>query len=337
MKKNLVFFVLIMVFLSVSLSAFAVEDINSASTFQTMERTESIVFGQARTGGLIARLSGLEVALFGRELPGSIAARQSALLNFLEKGNIGQPSMLFKLGVAEWALSQESDSYGPAEERIAFLEKSLEGETMENKPLAMRLERLLSLLLTDDITWEDVEIPLDTVMKSTLLENLAPATAKAGDPVKMYLTEDLTLGTYLLAPKGSRILGHVDKVTKPKSFGRPSEIAISFDSLVPLGPELIPLSMGEASEKATKAEKAQMAAVGTSFIGAILLGPVGLAGGLLIRGDARDIPEGTTFFVQTSEIVRVSGYPVPAGLQGMLSHSDVTEDSGDLLREVSTE
>lgn len=338
MKKNLLFSILVVVLLSVCISAFAVEDSNNnSSTFQTMERTESIVFGQTRTGGLIERLSELEVALFGRELPGSIAARQNALLNFLEKGNIDQPSMLFKLGVAEWALSQESDTYSCVEKRILFLEKSLEGETMENKPLAMRLERLLGLLLSDSISWEDIEIPVDSVMKATSLETLAPASAQAGDPVRMVLAEDFTSGTYLIAPKGSRIVGHVEKVTKPKSFGRPSEIALSFDSLVPLGPEQISLTMGEASEKATKAEKAQMAAVGTSFVGAILLGPVGLAGGLLVRGDARDIPEGTTFFVQTAELSRVSAYPVPEGLQGMIIGNTGKDDSGDLLEEVSTE
>lgn len=338
MKKKLFLSALVMVFLTATVAAFALEDVESTSTFQNMERTESIVFGQGRTGGLIERLSQLEVALFGRELPGSIAARQNALYDFLEKGNIDQPSMLFKLGVAEWALSQEIDPYTPVSDRIAFLERSLEGQTMENKPLAMRLERLLSLLLSDSITWHDVEIPSESVMKVTLMETLSPGSIKEGDKVRMSLEEDLVVGDSLVAPKGSRVLAHVETVKKPKSFGRPSEITISFDKLDPLGPESVPLTLGEASEEAVKAEKAQMAAVGTSFVGAILLGPVGLAGGLLVRGDAKDIPEGTTFFVQTSETSRVSGYSVPLGLQGMIQSPPVSSgDGGDTLGEVSSQ
>jgi len=311
---------------------------DSSSTFRTMDETESILFGQSMTGGLIERLTKVEIALFGRELPGSIAARQTALVNFIEKGNNDQPSMLFKLGVAEWALTQQLNAYDPVNKRVAFLESSLEGQTMENKPLAMRLERLLSLLIGDNIAWQDVEIPSDFVMKVSLLGSLSPKTSKAGDQVSMSLNADLVMGNCLVAPKGSKVTGHISKVKKPQSFGRASEISISFDALQPLGPEGIPIVTGEASEKARKVESAQVAAVGTSFVGAVLLGPVGLAGGFLVRGDAKEVPEGTVFFVQTPKVVRVSGYPVPPGLQGMISvPSPVSsEDSGDDLVEVST-
>ena len=333
--KRLLISVFVIALISTAALASDIDRQDSSSTFQTMDETESIIFGQSMTGGLIERLSKVEVALFGRELPGSIAARQTALIDFIEKGNQEQPSMLFKLGVAEWALSQRVDAYGPVDKRIAFLESSLEGQTMESKPLAMRLERLLSLLIGDNVTWQDVEIPSDCVMKASLLETLSPSSAKAGDHVRMSLKDDLIVGTCLIAPKGSKIEGHISEVKRPKSFGRPSEISISFDSLVPLGPENIPIVMGEASEKASKAESSQVAAVGTSFVGAVLLGPVGLAGGLLVRGNAKEVPEGTAFFVQTPEVVRVSGYPVPMGLQGMIPSPAASEDSGDILEEVT--
>ena len=47
---------------------------------------EKLLYGGERTGGLIDRLSSVEKEMFGRELPGSIAERQNALLNFIEKG-----------------------------------------------------------------------------------------------------------------------------------------------------------------------------------------------------------------------------------------------------------
>jgi len=332
MKKNIVLFSLILVsVIIVSSVCFAAEGNEEPSTLQLLDRTESMVFGEGRTGGLIARLTDLEISMFGRELPGSISDRQNALVNFIEKGSPAQPPMLFKLGVAEWVLNQKVFPLEPIETRISKLEKILEGVSMESKPLAMRLERLLGLLLAENVTWQDLEIPEATVLKAELMASLAPGSAKVGDPVSMILAEDLVSGTNLVAPRGSLIVAHINKVQKPRSFGRPSEIEIAFDHLMPLGPEEILLTMGEESKKASETEKAQIAAVGTSFIGAILLGPVGLAGGFLVRGDAKEIPEGTQLYLQTSELTRVSSYPVPLGLQGMLVEDETGTESDDLF------
>jgi hypothetical protein len=82
----------------------------------------------------------------------------------------------------------------------------------------------------------------------------------------------------------------VTEVTKPRSFGRPAEVKISVEKLFPLGPEEVFLTVGENTKKATEAESAQMAAAGTSVVGAILLGPIGLAGGFLVRGASRKFP-----------------------------------------------
>jgi len=332
MKKGIALLVLILVSVfGFSAVGFSAEESEEPSTLQLLDRTESMVFGEGRTGGLIARLTDLEISMFGRELPGSISDRQNALINFIEKGTPAQPPMLFKLGVAEWVLNQMVFPLDPIESRISKLEKILEGASMETKPLAMRLERLLGLLLAENVTWQDTEIAESTVIKAELRESLYPSGIKVGEQVKMTLAEDLVLGTSLVAPRGSTIKAHVSKVEKPKSFGRPSEIEIAFDHLIPLGPEEIPLTRGQESAAAEKAEKAQLAAVGTSFVGAILLGPIGLAGGFLVRGDAKEIPQGTQIYVQTSELVRVSSYPVPPGLQGMITEKEDEAVSDDLF------
>lgn len=327
MKKLVILSLLILTSIVLTVSPLiAAEQNDNPSTMQVMDRVEELLYGEARNGGLIMRLSDAEVALFGRELPGSIADRQNALLNFIQNGEPSQPSMMFKLGVAEWALEQETSPYDPVESRISRLERALEGSTMDKKPLAMRLERLLGLLLSENVTMFEVEVPSDVVLKAMFKETLSPADVKEGQEVKMALAQDLTQGTNLIAPKGSIIKAHIVEVKKPRSFGRPSEINIGFDTLLPLGPERISLVMGEEAKEAANAEKAQIAAVGTSFVGAILLGPVGLAGGFLVRGDAKDIPEGTTLFVQTSDSARVYAYPVPAGLQGMIEEEPLSED-----------
>jgi len=334
MKRITMISLTVLIFvLFASFSAFAADQDQTPSTLQVMDRVEELLYGQIRTGGLIDRLSNAESSLFGRELPGSIADRQNALLNFIEKGDPNQPSMLFKLGVAEWALGQKVHAFQPIDTRVADLEKTLEGGTQENKALAMRLERLLGLLLSENVTMAEVQVPADSVMKAEFLETLSPADARVGDEVKMALAEDLVIGNNLVAPGGSIIKAEIAEVKKPRSFGRSSEIKISFDSLYPLDHRVIDLVMGKEAEEAAKAEASQMAAVGTSFVGAILLGPVGLAGGFLVKGDAKEVPEGTELFVQTLMDQRINAYPVPAGLQGMIETTEKTPESDDLFDE----
>ena len=93
------------------------EDDKSASVLM-MERIETIIYGEPNKGGLVERLNGIERELFGRSLPGSIAERHAAILNFLETGTAEQPSMIFKIGVAEWILSKNIYASRPALRRL---------------------------------------------------------------------------------------------------------------------------------------------------------------------------------------------------------------------------
>ncbi len=288
------------------------------STVYVMGGVEKLLYGGERTGGLIDRLSSVEKEMFGRELPGSIAERQNALLNFIEKGAPEQPSVLFKLSVAEWAVGQQASSFTPVVKRVEALEVELEGTPQVDRPVSMRIERILGLLLSDPVVPADAEVPAATVVKGTLRESLSPKTAKKGDAVKIALQNDLVVGTNLVAPRGSMMEAVVTSVSRPGSFGRPAEVKISVEKLHPLGPEKIALTVGESTRKAAEAESAQLAAAGTSFVGAILLGPIGLAGGLLVRGDLKEVPAGSVVFAETAETARVASYPVPEGLRGML-------------------
>ena len=69
------------------------------------------------------------------------------------------------------------------------------------------------------------------------------------------------------------------------------------------------------------------AAAGTSFLGAILLGPLGLAGGFLVRGNVKEIPEGTPIYVQTVGAFRASGFPIPAGLESVVRDQNAAPES----------
>lgn len=322
-------------FAAVPLSA--EETAQQETPFQTLGQVETILLGSVQSGGLVSRLGKVEQDLFGRELPGSIAERQQALLDFIEKGSGGQPSFLFKLGVAEWAVTQRTEPLLPASERIRTLEEYLEGTAQEDRPLAMRLERIIQMLLGDGVAWEETKVSAGTVMKVELGETLSPKLAKPGDVVQVHLARDLVVDSHLIAPKGSVVKANVADVKPPRSFGRSSEVNVGFDVLLPLGPVPMPVTIGESAKKATEGDKAVMAAAGASFLGLVVLGPVGLAGGFFVRGDDRDVPEGTQFYVETREECTVQAFPVPQGLQGLLRDSgsepappsaDVTPGSG---------
>lgn len=300
--------------------------------FQVLERVERIVYGEVKSGGLIPRLGQVEKDLFGRELPGSIAERQQALLNFLEIGTEVQPSMLFKLGVAEWAVAQRVMAQRDAKSRIEALEVQLEGERRPEGALAMRLERLVTLLLPEGVIWSDVNLPAHTIFKVRFLETITPKLAKVGDQVLMELDSTVAVDGNLVAAKGCIVSGHVEEVNPPRSFGRASEVKFAFDSLKPLGPQEIPVMLGEEAKKAAETDTAVMAAAGASFFGLVLLGPVGLAGGFLVRGDEKEIPAGTPIYLETSQDTKVKGYPVPVGLKGLLPQpqEETVEASGDV-------
>ncbi len=316
--------VLLLALLAINVPCWAVEaESEKSSSMQMMERVETIVYGEASKGGLIERLNTIEKELFGRSLPGSISERHTAMLNFLEVGTADQPSMLFKLGVAEWIVGQYTQSQKGALKRLEKLETDLDGDMQYGKPVAMRVERILATLVADPVTFQELTLPGATVLRVRFMEELSPAKSKKGDFVALALTDDLFLDKCLVAPRGSRIETYVREVKQPRAFGVPGEVRLEFRSLMPLGPQRPLVGIGDAAKKATeeaqkskdRGEGAIIGAGAASIAGAALLGPVGLVGGLFIRGNSIRIPEGSIMFLETSGDVRVSGYPVPESLR----------------------
>ena len=298
-------------------------DLSGGSSRQMMEQIEKIIYGYVGQGGLIDRLSRVEGDLFGRSLPGTIAERHAAILNFLDIGTDDQPSMMFKLGVAEWVVDKKIRATEAATRRLEDLETNLTGSSRSGSPIVMRVESLLATLVMDPVTAQPVTVPSNTVMKFRFMDELSPATSKAGDYVRLELTDDLIVNQYLVAPAGSLLTTEVRKVKKPGIFGVPGEVRLSFEELKPLGPQKPQVYVGKESEKAIKdarkagsrGENGIVGAGAASVAGAVLLGPVGLMSGAFIRGNSIKIPVGSVTFVQTSGDITVAAYPIPISLQ----------------------
>ena len=139
----------IMLITSTCIASEAVVDpeLNSGSSRQMMEQIEKLIYGYLNQGGLIERLGRVEEDLFGRSLPGTIAERHAAILNFLDTGTDEQPSMMFKLGVAEWIVDKKIRASEPAARRLEDLEINLTGASRSGSPIVMRVESLLATLI----------------------------------------------------------------------------------------------------------------------------------------------------------------------------------------------
>ena len=318
---------------SVCIASEAVPDPEPGSSRQMMESIEQLIYGYVNKGGLIDRLSKVESDLFGRSLPGTIADRHAAILNFIETGTDEQPSMMFKLGIAEWVVDKKIHATEPAIKRLENLEVNLTGASKAGNPIVMRVESLLATLIMDPVTAQPVTLPGNTVMKFRFMDELSPATSKVGDFVRLELTDDVIVNQYLVAPAGSLLLTEVRDVKRPRMFGIPGEVRLSFNELKPLGPQRPAVTVGAASEKALKdarktgarGEGAIVGAGALSIAGAALLGPVGLVSGVFIRGNSIKIAAGSVTFVQTSGDITVSAYPIPISLQPA-TPTQTTED-----------
>lgn len=326
MKAAKIFLALILVFASsICLASDAVDDpdLVPGSSGQMMAQIEQIIYGYVAKGGLIERLGKVEEDLFGRSLPGTIAERHAAILTFLEIGTDEQPSMLFKLGVAEWVVNKKIRASESASKRLEDLEVSLTGASRNGNPIVMRVESLLATLVMDPVSAQPVLLPGNTVMKFRFMDELSPAKSKKGDYVRLELTNDIIVNQCLVAPAGSLLITEVRDVKRPRMFGIPGEVRLSFNELKPLGPQRPPVCIGKESESAIKdarkagdrGEGAVIGAGAMSIAGAALLGPVGLVSGVFIRGNSLKIPAGSVTFVQTSGDIVVSAYPIPSSIQ----------------------
>ena len=330
--RSTIFTIALTLAILMAAQAFAADDAADVTTdggaaFLTLERIENIVYGSPQGGGLVNRLAAVEKEVFGRALPGSLTERQTAMLDFLEKGTTAQPSLLFKLSVAEWGVTRQIHPAWAMSRRVDTMEAVIDG-TIQGGPLAARVEKLITKLLPEGVLSTPAELPKTTIVKCALAKTLTVRTSKVDDKVILNLVEEIVVNQNLIAPKGSRVFAHITKVKPPRSFGRASEIEMAFDALEVLGPASVTVTMGEAAKKAMEADAATIGAVGASFAGAVLLGPLGLASGFLVRGSDKQLKEGTVFYVETTDAATVQGYKVPSQISSLVTSGDVRTPQG---------
>lgn len=279
---------------------------------EKIDRIDEVVYGNVQSGSLIHRVDQIDNLIYGG---GNSSANgldnriNNLYVDVVKNDNDATPSISTRTNAMEYYLTDEVQTE-PLPSRIGELENKVYGTTKKGA-LDTRIADLEKAVYGDQhYEMKTVELPANTVFKISLNDDVNSKVNQVGDPVTFTVQEDVMVDDVLVLPRGSQGSGVVTKVSRPKSFGRSGALDISFDQVFSVDDESIPTVLGpEAKEKL----KMEAAAVGASTIGALALGPIGLVGGLFVKGKDVNLPAGTELYIQTSESVETKGLVLTEG------------------------
>lgn len=279
---------------------------------EKIDRVDEVVYGNVQSGSLIHRADQIDNLIYGvgNSSANGLDNRISNLyVDVVKNDNDATPSISTRTNAMEYYLTDEVQT-DPLSARIGDLENKVYGKEKKGA-LDTRLADLEKAVYGDQhYEMKTVELPANTVFKISLNDDVNSKLNQVGDEVAFTVQEDVMVDDVLVLPRGSQGSGVVTKVSRPKSFGRSGALDISFDQVFSVDDEAIPTILGpEAKEKL----KMEAAAVGASTIGALALGPIGLVGGLFVKGKDVNLPAGTELYIQTSEAVVTKGLVLTDG------------------------
>ncbi len=280
---------------------------------EKIDRVDEVLYGASQGGSLIARADKADNVIYGN---GNTSASgldnriDNLYADVVKNDNDQTPSIANRMNAMEYYLTDEI-SEGNLEDRMNSLETGVYGKE-KTGALDQRMQTLEKDVYGDQhYEMKTVELPANTVFKIALNDEVSSKTSQVGDSVSFTVQEDVLVGDVLVLPRGAQGSGVVTSVSRPKSFGRSGKIDISFDQVFSVDDESIPTVLGpEAKEKL----KMEAAAVGASVIGALALGPVGLIGGIFVKGKDATLPAGSELYIQTSEAVTTKGLVLKEGV-----------------------
>jgi len=131
------------------------------------------------------------------------------------------------------------------------------------------------------------KIPQGTRVPLELVSGLSTKTAVQGRQVDLRVAEDVWVGTHLLVHKGETTKAVVGEVTQPGSFGKSGGLSLDFGNVRAVDGTLVDLGVWSRDQKEGRGY-----AAGASIGGAAVLGPIGLVGGLFVKGSHVELPAG---------------------------------------------
>ena len=279
---------------------------------EKIDRVDEIIYGSAQSGSLIQRVDQVDNVIYGvgNSSASGLDNRISNLyVDVVKNDDDTTPSISTRTNAMEYYLTDEVQTE-PLTTRIGELETKVYGKEKKGA-LDTRMAELEKVVYGDQhYEMKTVELPANTVFKISLNDDVNSKLNQVGDEVTFTVQEDVMVGDVLVLPRGSQGSGVVTKVSRPKSFGRSGQLDISFDQVFSVDDESIPTVLGPESKEKLKMEAA---AVGASTIGALALGPIGLVGGIFVKGKDVNMPAGSELYIQTSEAVTTKGLVLADG------------------------
>lgn len=301
----------------------------SAANYTILEKAEKVettVYGTTQTGSVNDRIIALNKTLNGpQQLSGSVQQKTDQLYTDVY-GNTGSDlSLLAAVNLMQWQYSGEITEE-PLLARVDTIEESLNGKASTGS-LKGRVNALRSQLLGNTkYTSETVTIPTGTIVTLKNRDTITSEHLEEGDTVRFIVADDVVVGDVVAIPKGMETDGTVTKARKAGRFGRNGKVEITYDSVRGADGTPVPLTIGE---KTKEQYKKAAGAVGASAAGAIIFGPVGLVGGLFVKGDNVNIPAGSTLYCETKEDTTVVGF-VPKGTLADTKTADMAASGVDV-------
>jgi hypothetical protein len=147
-----------------------------------------------------------------------------------------------------------------------------------------------------------VWVPAGTQVGLRFLTPVASDKIATGAKVHFKVLADVVQNRHVVIRSGTPAAGTVTEVQKPGAFGQDAKVVIGF--IATKGVDGAPIKLTDVVASKATISKARAGAAGASVAGMIVLGPIGLLGGALIRGNDIEVPPG----VAVLETIRSGAY-----------------------------
>jgi hypothetical protein len=140
-------------------------------------------------------------------------------------------------------------------------------------------------------------IPKSTLVRLRIEDDLSTRRNRRGDMVRLTVVDDVRIGSTKVVARGALAQAQLTQVRGPGRFGRNGSLRLTYLFVTSTRGQQIGIALGN---RATKTNQSMGLAAGASAGGFLVLGPIGLVGGVFVRGHHIDIPKGTELMVEVA-------------------------------------
>ncbi len=274
---------------------------NPQNPIQWLNELEETVLGRVQPGSLVERLNQFEQTVTGKNRDDSLVERLTHLDTVIFANQPQDICLLYKTQALEWVLFKEVKA-GSLQSRLEQLEQLIFGRAYTG-PMTKRLEKLINQVFPGGaVEGRWISVPEGLLVKVRLLDTLSSKQNQSGDTFRYEVAETVRYNNAIILPQGSRGIGQLQQIKRPGNLGRDAILKFDFRQLRALDGTLVELVYGA---KASEMNASHTRAVGISTAGIWAFGPGGILFGMAIKGRERVIEEGTEFYVQIAEPIRV--------------------------------